>query len=206
LIRGPGGLKNHPSAIVFVGVAPDYKSGRVFLGWRGDKIDTTAADTLGKLESLKDQFNLKPIEHRYDFADKDFFNIAIRRGIPVIPADKSHERGEQIVNVLFKHDMLKIYATDELLKLSGELSSLRVDTPKVKAVDDFCDALRYCVTTIPWDFSAIGEEVEELPDTPEKPRTPEEQNIIDRREMVVGWKKEMEIMEDEFSEWNEAYG
>lgn len=202
---GSGGKQNHPSAIVFVGVSPDYKQGRVFLGWRGDGIETTAADTLAQLEIMKSKHNLKPVEQRYDFADKDFFNIASRRGTPVIPADKSHERGEQIINVLFKHDMIKIYATDELLKLSGEMSSLRLDTPKVKAKDDFCDAFRYCVTTIPWDFSAIGEE-EELPETPEKPMTEEERNTLERRNMYVGKRKEMERIEDEFSEWNEAYG
>lgn len=161
-----GGGDAHPAAICFVAVSPDCKRGRVFRGWRGDSGVTTTSDVYLKYLELK--AGLDPVGKFYDYASKDFFILQSRSGDNFQQADKSHERGEQIVGVLFKNGMLTIDAGDpELDKLATELSNLRVNTPKTKAKDDFCDALRYCVVKIPWDWSAIPGIA-----MPEEPRPP----------------------------------
>ena len=151
---GSGGDKGHPSAIIFVGVSPDFTKGRVFLGWRGDGIQTTASDVVNKYIELKGK--LKPVAQYYDWANKDFSTIATRMGEPFQPAEKGHEKGEQVLNTLFKTEMLKIYDTPELQKLKYELLALKKETNKKDAKDDFTDALRYAVTQVPWDFSKVS--------------------------------------------------
>lgn len=149
-----GGGDAHPAAICFVALSPDCKRGRVFRGWRGDGGMTTTSDVYLKYLELKG--GLDPVGKFYDYASKDFAIIQSRSGDNFQQADKSHERGEQIIGVLFKSGMLTIDSGDpELEKLANELSNLRVNTPKTKAKDDFCDALRYCVVKMPWDWSAI---------------------------------------------------
>lgn len=206
---GSGGREGHPSAIIFVAVRPDYRAGRVFLGWRGDGIQTTAGDVVEKYIAMKKEHKLTPAGQYYDWACRDFYEIAARMGEPFIPAEKSHDKGEQVLNVLFKNDMLFIYQTDELEKLAAELSSLRSETPKTKAKDDFIDALRYAVTRIPWDWSVIAEsEAQKKAHTP----APEQKNhmalqIEERRKTHEESHAEEAIrIEDEFSEWNEHYG
>lgn len=150
---GSGGKQGHPGAIVFLAVSPDFKKGAVYLGWRGDKIETTAGDIFQKYRLLKGKETI--VGQYYDWQAKDFHTIATRLGEPFMPAEKSHEIGEQILNVLFKNQLLDIFDTPELRKLDIELSNLRIDTPKGKAKDDFTDALRYASTRVPWDFSCL---------------------------------------------------
>lgn len=151
---GSGGTA-HPAAIAFVAVKPDFTAGRVFLGWRGDGVTTTAGDVLDKYLELRG--SRKVTAAYYDHQAKDFFTIASRRGVPFLKADKARDAGEGLLNVLFKNGMLKIYDGEckELAKLVTELMSLKNSTPKPQAVDDFIDALRFAVTQIPWDFEAI---------------------------------------------------
>lgn len=196
---GSGGLKGHPAAIVFVGVSPDFKQGRVFLGWRGDGIETTSGDVLQRFQLLKAR--MKPVAQYYDWHNKDFFTIASRIGEPFQQAEKGHEIGEHIVNTLFKNDMLMVYDTDELRKLIQELENLRKSTPKNKAKDDFIDALRYAVAKIPWDFTDMGikHELKAVEDKRNK------------REVFYkeGFPEEnpdgLDLLEAEFDEANEAY-
>ncbi len=150
---GSSGERGHKSAICFVAVKPDYTAGRVFLGYREDYKTWTAYDVLQKYNELRLDFPV--IMACYDTACKDFGTIAGASGVPVIPAEKSHEIGENILNALFRNGMLAIYDTSELRKLITELGSLRKETSKTVAKDDFCDALRYAVTRIPWDWSAL---------------------------------------------------
>ncbi len=157
---GSGGLQSHPAAIVFVAVRPDFQYGRVFKGWRGDGLTTTNGDILEKHTEMRG--NLHMTAQFYDWQSKDFFIIASRIGENFTPADKSHDMGESILNVLFKNKMLDIDDIPELNGLVGELVTLKKDTPKTKAKDDFCDALRYAVTKIPWDFNAIKSDKIEL--------------------------------------------
>lgn len=195
---GSGGLKGHPAAIVFVGVRPNFKEGRVFLGWRGDRINTTAGDILRKFQEMKG--DLKPIAQFYDWQSKDFFTIASRVGEPFQPAEKNHDFGEGVLNVLFKNDMLKIYDSDENRKLCQELEQVRKSTMKIKAKDDFIDALRYACAKIPWDFTNLGVKLE---------RRLEEDKRTDRQKFYDGEKKDdndgLDLIESEFDDANEAY-
>jgi hypothetical protein len=143
----------HKAAVVFVAVRPDLQLGYVARGWRGDGVITTAGDTFDKFKELKG--TLQTTNQRYDPSAKDFSIIASRNGEGFEKADRSHETGESVVNTLFQSDMLFIFDTAELRKLGSELSSVMKNVHKSHAKDDFCDALRYCVTTIPWDWTAI---------------------------------------------------
>jgi len=203
-----GGGSSHPAAVVFVAVSPDYKEGRVVAGWRGDFGDTTAGDVLTKLQELVSEWEsdhgVKIVNTYYDWASKDFGTLAARAGVPVTKADKTRKVGINLVNTLFQNDVLKIYDTPELQKLSLELLQLSEDTVKSKRKDDFCDALRYAVASIPWNLECLAPIAKEekkltlvkvMSDMEKARRGIEDAGEILRREM-----------ESEFAEWNEAYG
>lgn len=201
-----GGGDGHPAAIVFLAVRPDLKAGRVFLGWRGDGVLTTAGDVLDKFIELRDKHKLKCTAQFYDWASKDFATIAGRRGEPFQPADKNHERGEQILNTLFKNDMLYIYETEDLTKLGAELAVLRKDQPKRKAKDDFADALRYAVTGVAWDFSDPAPEAKEKQEAATVKLSPIQQQIADRRKVFDEEEgKDVFGIQEELEEWSELY-
>lgn len=151
---GSGG-KAHPGAICFVAVNKEFTKGRVFKGWRGDGgIITTAGTILEKYLEIREK--IRPVGQFYDWQSRDFKTVADSRGVPFQPADKKQDTGEALLNTLFKLEVLKVYPDEpEMMKLVLELESLRSDTPKPKAKDDFIDALRFAVTKIPWDFKAI---------------------------------------------------
>lgn len=206
---GSGGKDGHPSAICFVAVSPDFRKGRVFLGWRGDGIPTTAGDVFTKSKELKKENNIHPIQKFYDWANKDFDTISTAAGDPYEKADKGHETGEDIINTLFKNDMLFIYDDPELAKLAAELASLKKvqsqGPKKRKAKDDFADAFRYAVTKIPWDFSNLSGPYSE-PAT-EVEMTPMQREIAERRAAFERDNQaEADRIQDEFDEWNEHYG
>lgn len=150
---GSGGSDGHPASIIFVAVKPDYTQGVVYKGWRGDGIQTTAADIYEKFAELRADDIL--VRKWYDHASADFNAITTRLGDPFEKANKSHDLGESLVNTLYSHNMLRIFNIDELRKLGGEMITLQKSTPKTKAKDDFCDAQRYCVVEIPWDLTHI---------------------------------------------------
>lgn len=152
---GSGGDHNHPAAIVFVSLSPSGKAGRVFRGWRGDGIQTTALDILDKYIELSR--DLRVTQCFYDGAAKDFAIIAQRRGVPVIPAEKGQDFGTGLLNSLFKNEMLIIYDKPELEPLVHEITVLQFTVDKSHAKDDFCDALRYCCSSLPWDFADVEE-------------------------------------------------
>jgi hypothetical protein len=202
-----GGGRSHPGAIVFVKVSPDFKQGRVFLAWRGDGLgDTTAGDIYNQYVAMRERGKLLPVLQAYDWSSKDFKTITDRLGDCFVSADKDHERGEQILNVLFKNDMLLLYEGGDLDKLAQELVALRKDCPKNKAKDDLADALRYAVTRIPWDWSAVtGEKMDESKKVEAK-LTPYQEQIAERRKMMDEQEAndaEALRIEDEISEWNE---
>jgi phage terminase large subunit-like protein len=209
---GSGGEGGHPSAIVFVAVKPDYKQGRVFFGWRGDGVQTTAGDVVNKfLEMKKTNPTGKPLApygQYYDWGCKDFETIATRMGEPFLKAEKSHEKGEGLINVLFKNDMMCIHDTFELNKLATEIASLRVGEAKRKSADDFCDALRYAITLIPWDLSAIT--ADSAPTNPEdciaEEVTEKSLEIAARRGTPEGFnEEEIQSCDQEIEEWNSYY-
>lgn len=191
---GSGG-ENHPAAICFVAVTPEYDKGFVFLGRRLDGQVTTASDVVQIVQHMRGKLSVDAIF--YDSAAIDLKNIAAQMGESWTPAEKSHAIGEQILNVLFKNEMLKIFDTEELEPLALELSSLKLSTPKNMAIDDFTDALRYAVTKIPWDWSVINGEVANAP----KEKTESEL----RREFWEEEKRSDLDLEQEFESWNELY-
>lgn len=212
-----GGTKKkaHPAAIVFVAVKPDYTKGVVFVGWRGDDQQTTSGDILNKWVELSAQVKPREIRQKfYDWQAKDFKIISDRLGVPFEAADKSHERGEDILNTLFRNDMLVIWKDEELQKLGTELQTLMKSTSKSNAIDDFCDALRYCVTKIPWNWEGIQTSKEEKPEKKlvNRELTSEELEIKERRRIVLGDERQEDgheanwsDVEDEIEEWNELY-
>lgn len=195
---GSGGSA-HPAAIVFVGVKPDFSVGRVFKGWRGDGVTTDAADILNKFLELKG--GMKPVAQFYDHQSKDFFTVASRRKIPFMKADKGRETGEQLLNTLFKNEMLAVYDEPELMKLVVELENLKNSTPKPQAKDDFIDALRFACTQIPWDFAVLNKKAPVRKDP--------HAHLSEREKMRRGLVKEddsgMDLLEAEMDLANEAY-
>lgn len=200
---GQGG-SGHPASIAFVAVNPQYTRGRVFLGWRGDGLHTANSDILEKFCQMRG--SLKMTAQYYDWHSKDFFLLATRRGVPFIPAEKSQDLGVQTLNVLFKNDMLCIDEDEELEKLAVELTTLREETPKTKAKDDFIDALRYAVTKIPWDYTAIKSEALEQLKVATAPIIKPKTEIDLRREAFIGRTKEQpDTIEEELEAWGELY-
>lgn len=214
---GSGGGSGHPAAIVFVAVSPDHRLGYVFKVWRGDDVQTTAGDVLDIY--LKLRGSMPVVQAAYDWQAKDFSIISTRAGEPFIKAEKGHDIGESTVNTLFKGGMLYILDDDEeaekkeAQKLITELSMLMKDTPKTRAKDDLCDALRYCVTQIPWDWSALvgapsDDEIAEK--NKDRPLTEKELLALEieerrgafKRKEPEGWSE----LTDEFDFWNDLYG
>lgn len=149
---GSGGKSGHPAAIIFIGVSPDNKQGRVFRAWRGDGIPTTSSDILEKYRSLRGK--LLPVSQIYDYASKDFYLVASQMGEAFQPAEKNKERGISLLNTLFKTGMLKLQREDpEISKLVQELASLGPNSKKSGHVDDLSDCLRYAALAVPWDFA-----------------------------------------------------
>jgi hypothetical protein len=209
---GSGGTGGHPPAICFVAVRPDYQKGLVYRAWRGDDgLNYTAGDVFNRFLELRgtDRLTMQV----YDSASKDFGTIAERAGESFIKADKSHDRGEEFINTLFKCDMMHLLVSDETEKLGGELNHLQKDTPKRKAKDDLADAFRYAVVMVPWDWSAavaVFDRALEIKVVEARPLTEEERlayEIRQRRgELEVkdaqGWQE----LDDEIAYWNDVYG
>jgi phage terminase large subunit-like protein len=213
------GKKNHPAAIVFIAVRPDYKKGAIFKSWRGDGEKTTAGDVFLKYQELAKGLSIT--QACYDAAAADFGTIATRNGVGFVRADKSRDAGEDLVNTLFKHKMLDIFDDDpENLKLAGELLTIMVSKQRgdAKRDDDLADSTRYGCKLIPWDLSAVDELVgateEAEQERKARPLTEEEHQAMQirmRRGEDVGDTKSSEQegwgeLEDEFDHWNAEYG
>ncbi len=148
------GMGSHPSAIVFLGIKPDFTEGRIFLGKKFDKEATTAGDIYDNYLKMKGDMHV--IWEYYDWASKDFKLIQERRGGSFLPAEKDQKFGEQLINTLFKSEMLCIYDDIELKPLVREYEMLKSNTPKSVAKDDFSDAVRFAVAKIPWQFDGLS--------------------------------------------------
>lgn len=215
---GPGGKESHPGACCFVAIRPDYQMGVVYRAWRGDEQVTSAGDIFNKFIELRGQDSMT--QQNYDQASKDFETIANAAGEAFEKSEKSHEIGEQIINTLFKNDMMFFFDDDpEIAKLGGELVSLLKSTPKNKAKDDLADAFRYTITKAPWDFSVIKLQMAErqvvLP-LWERPVNTLSANelmqlqIMERRGEIPRLGEETQESwsetEAEIAHWNEQYG
>lgn len=156
------GRKNHPAAFYFVAVRPDLRLGYVYKGRRLDDQQTTAGDVYNEyvVERGSEQMTVE----KYDYHSKDFRIISDRNGESFVEADKSHSRGEEVVNTLFANDMLFLFDTPEVRKVGEEMLTLMKDTDKRIAVDDGADCVRYAVVDIPWDWTLIQGKAPDMPD------------------------------------------
>lgn len=214
---GSGGTDGHPGAISFLAVRPDYRKGAIFKMWRGDHQLTTDGDILDKHTEMKQGLTVQPTLQRYDWQAKDFHTIATRVGETFVPADKSHERGESILNVLFKNQMLDVFDTVDLdpetgiehregRKLVSELTGLLRSTPKNKAKDDLADTVRYNVCDVPWDWEGAISSAKLLTKDESPVLSDLERQKIERRKLFEE-PQQLELgVEEEMAEWNEAYG
>ena len=157
---GSGGGVGHPAAMGIIAVSPDYRKAYVCRGHRMDGEDSSSSDILAKFREMRGSWQLR--NQFYDQASRDFFIVASRVGESFTKSEKSHELGEDIVNTLFKNDMLFIFDTQDLRKLGQELVTLRSDVVKRRAADDFIDgAVRYPCTGIPWDWTVLQSDLTE---------------------------------------------
>lgn len=205
---GSGGTA-HKSAIVFIAINNSYTKGRVRLVWRGeDGVDTTAGDLVNEYESLISENKFNVITGYYDWGAKDILTFAQRKEIPLSKANKDHAIGESVLNDLFKYEMLDIEVSEEdeddrANFLINELASLRKDTNKRIANDDCIDALRYAVSSIPWDFNTVKKKLK-IEEQSEAGIPQEVENEHDRRKK----RNTSEInygIEDEINEWNSYF-
>src|SRR5690606_37349304 len=130
------------------------------------------------------------------------------KGLSVLKADKSHETGASVLNVLFKNERLQIFDILELQGLVEELLSLKLSVKKNKAKDDFTDALRYACSRIPFDWDKIG--VKLAQPLRFEPTMLEGSNLLDkeRRDSAVAQasgKSLEDEMEQEMSYWGSVY-
>lgn len=160
---GSGGIKGHPSAIVFLGVNPEKTHAVVMRAWRGDGQVTTCRDVVqvyGEMAKTVDHVDMI----KYDYSARDLGTFATEAGYPFQRADKSRDGGIQLISTLFKTGRLKIMAhgdttvLDEYVaghKLADELGSLSADANKKNARDDLADATRYAINAVGFDWQLI---------------------------------------------------
>lgn len=201
---GTGGEKAHPAAIIFVGVSPDYKHGVIWRAWRGDKINTASPDIYAKYKELRGK--LPMTAQKYDFASREFFLHVSAKGEAFSPADKEHVTGYSLMNTLFKTGMLVICRGDpETEKLISEIRTLSSTGDKRKAADDLCDAARYALMAVPWDFSDLDADDGKADVFAEIKGEKEKSSSDSRRDWFMGKGQEQETtIQDELDFWNDA--
>lgn len=203
---GSGGSKGHKGSMAFVAVNPECTKGVVYKCWRGDGFITTASDILNKFIEIRGNEQL--VSQFYDFASKDFYVIAQRNGEPFIPADKSHERGEGLLNTLFKNNMLFIVNDDQGEKAANEFINLSQKVMKIHAQDDLIDAIRYTCCGIPWDFSCVRHKTEVVSkEDPTILMNTREKTIYDKKHGIISddITDVTDFMSTEMEEANEFY-
>ncbi len=223
-----GGGEGHPSGIMLLAVDPEYRQGRFFTGWRGDKEDelevgkdadgmTTSADVLDKYRAMKHEHKLVGKMER-EFCDpnaRDFKTLAVRIGENFEDAENSHEIGDDIVNFIFKYGIVKLFSgCPQLQKFSVEISSIKKSTPKSKRKDDIVDAGRYAVTKLPWDMSFLtdtkGMPVTNFVPQPVVIREETADEAFDRKRregaQALRGRPDPNGIEAEFTELNDLYG
>ncbi len=209
---GSGGEKGHPAAIAFIAVRPDFRAGRVFLAWRGDGVLTTAGDVVKKYIELKLENEFETTAQAYDWAAKDFDTISRRMGETFQKADKDRESGDKLLETLFRFKMLLLYDHPEVMKASREFATARKNARKTHAKDDLIDAIRYAAKLVPWDFSWIAEEKQEVE---EEPAHVEKIELDEREASYQRVRKQLRAgrddpagdpeIQEEIESWNDLY-
>jgi hypothetical protein len=220
--NNPGAHEGHPAAIMFIAVNPKYTEAVVFAGWRGDNIGRTiAGDVMDKYRAMCVERKINPKRKFYDQGCRDFKTISERLGAHPTndeicanfePSEKDHRVGEDILNLLFKHDMLRIFDEDaELQKFGREIASIKKSTPKNKRQDDMVDGVRYPVASLAnqWNFDkVIKKEVEKVA-VPVREETANERCKRERQERVSQFRRRDNPygadVEAEFRELNDLH-
>lgn len=200
---GTGGPDGHPATIAIVAVDKNYRKGRVVRLWKGPKDRyTNTTDILNQLISMTRDLNMTAIY--YDHQAKEFFLRATEEGIALTKADKTRDFGSDLLNVLFKNQILDIDDTEMADDLAQELETLRESTSKQNAKDDLIDGLRYAVAKIPWDLSIItSSHIINL--TKGQPKGPDNERLINAEKQMRGHigGGEDDDMEAIFNEYND---
>lgn len=201
--RGQG----HPGGVAVLAVRPDMTTGRVVYCWRGDNMRTTAGDIYNKAEEIIKELNIQPVAKVFDHACADFGIIAARNGGGWRPAKKGQVEGEELVNTLFKNDMLFIYSKGQNGKLVSELCSVNHETPKRKRRDDLVDPMKWACMEISWDWTVIqgSRPAEAGQEEQEAKLTPEQRDLRARRGEADDWERQEAEHSAEFAEINEMY-
>ena len=195
---GSGGHA-HPAAIIFIAVREDYREARLIKAWRGNRSETTTSvDILRRYQEMREGLNV--MATYYDYQSREFGLQAMSADENVLQAEKSHEIGEAVLNMLFKHNMLLFEDTPFVDDLAGELQNLKVGAKKQDAKDDLIDALRYACVKIPFDTSHIGARtVAKKADKPKFEPTDRRSQLTS----VLNEKDFTDYVEDQINYWNE---
>lgn len=157
---GTGGREGHPAAISISAVKPDFKYGKLYKFWRGNKYETTnTSDILNRYIEMTRE--LPMTGSFYDWHSKEFFLRAQAAGVPFQKAEKARDFGFDLLNVLFKNQMFDIEEGPHTEDLIYELENLKLSAKKTRAEDDGIDSLRYSLATVGWDFTGITNEIKD---------------------------------------------
>lgn len=193
---------SHPTAICFVWVSPELDKARVFTSWLSPEGVETESRTI--LEQYQKMKGTKVCAGEYyDWKNKDFEIVARGAGYSFQRAEKGRDLGHQMINMLFKTGALIIYDNEENQPLIRELMSLGVDEKKTEASDDAIDAMRYAITSIPFNWELITDLKIEF-DGDDKDKS---NKIIDMRMNPPEdlFKIENDEIEGEIDFWNSHY-
>lgn len=154
---GTGGRDGHPAAIAISAIHPKFQKGKLYRFWMGNQYETTnTSQILNKyIEMTRD---LRMTGSFYDWHSKEFYLRAQAAGVPLIKADKAQDFGVDLMNTLFRNRMYDIEEGEHIDNLLYELENLKIQDVKLRktrARDDACDAVRYSLSSVPWDFSNI---------------------------------------------------
>lgn len=202
---GSGGTA-HPAAFCFVAINKERTKLRVFKGRRLDGIgNTTAGDVYGHYVEARGQ--IRPVIQVYDPAAKDFSTIAERSGDYFTKANKAKDYGIDLMNDLFKRDMLKIYQCKEHDKLVEELETASTEGFKNNAKDDFIDSVKYAISSAPVDWASIFKK--DITDTKEEIAYSSERERIAyefRRNKEEDTDSYNDGYKEEFEFWSDVHG
>jgi hypothetical protein len=205
---GTGG-EGHPPAISVVAVRPDYKYGRLIRFWKGNDGSTyTSSQVLNQYIQMTSKLNISAAY--YDWHSKEFFLRAVAAGISFVKAEKSHSVGDDLINILFKNQMIDLEECEQVEDLIQEIETLKTSTAKTKAVDDGIDSFRYAISSLPWDLSDITTTLIELPEEDENDkydeRTAHAMRFSDKKPRSDDDDLSYEQEIDEYNELNELAG
>jgi hypothetical protein len=198
---GVGGSTGHPSAIVFVTISPSYNAARVIKAWRGpygpNSESTTPDDVILRYIEMCNELGLdQPTGVYYDPAAASIGVLAERQGLGFQKANKDREHGFNLLNSLFKNDMLILLDDGKgaIQELATELESVTSEFNKKRAGDDLMDALRYCISLIPFNFENLKIQIQTEVKTTK---------TIGRHEVEETY--DFDDVSEEVDEWNEYY-